>query len=143
MKVRGKAPRPPERAHLLLGTGVRERGRERERESPPVGRADVQSVMLGLCHPSPGQTGCPRGCGCHDGCPPSRGAVARARLGAASPARAPVSGGPRHLQGDQGEMFCRAQCGCGAHASATRGQWDAGRRPGALGERRNRCPREV
>ena len=103
-----------------------------------VGRADLQSLMPGLCRSSPGQGGRLWGCDCHDGCPPARGAAPRASLGAAPLACAPVSGGPRHLQSDQGEMLCRAQRGCGAHANATRGQGDAGRRWGTLGERRNR-----
>ncbi|XP_019468687.1 maestro heat-like repeat-containing protein family member 2B isoform X2 [Meleagris gallopavo] len=83
---------------------------KRKEKSLSVGRASLQSSMLGLCHLSPGQTGCPQGCDFHDGCPSARGAAPRTRLGAVPLARAPMSGDPRHLQSGQAEMLHRAQC---------------------------------
>lgn len=103
--------------------GGRGRGREKgQGEVLSMGRADLQPLTLGLPGSSPGQASCHWGHDSLDACPPAQGGAPGACLGAAPLAPAPVSDGPRRLQGDQGEVWRRAWHGCGVCASGTRAQ---------------------
>lgn len=91
-------------------------------EGLSVGRADLQPLTLGLPASSPGQASRHRGRDSLDACPPAQGGAPGACLGAAPLAPAPLPDCPRHLQGDQGEVWRRAWHGRGVCASGTRAQ---------------------